>query len=60
VLYCGGDGLTGRVGETALGYDSQVVSEDQHGAGSSLTRVPARVRTLNALVRGVVAGEASP
>jgi hypothetical protein len=50
VTYSGGDGLTGRGGRTAPGYDSQAVSEGRHGADSSLTWVPACVRTLNAPV----------
>jgi hypothetical protein len=50
VPYSGGDGLTGRVGRTASGYDSQAVSEGRHGADSSLTWEPACVRALNVLV----------
>jgi hypothetical protein len=60
VPYSGGDSLTGRVGEIASGYDSQAVLEGRHGADSSLTWAPACVRTLNASVRGVGAGAASP
>jgi hypothetical protein len=36
-LYSARDGLTGRVGRTAPGYDSQAVSEGRHGGDSSLT-----------------------
>jgi hypothetical protein len=37
--YIARDGLTGRVGGTASGYDSQAVSEGQRGEDSLLTRV---------------------
>jgi hypothetical protein len=60
VSYSGGDGLTGRVGETAPGYDYQAVSEGRHGADLSLTGAPACVRTLNASVGGVGAGATGP
>jgi hypothetical protein len=50
VTYSGGDGLTGRVGGTTPGCDSQAMSEGRHGADSSLTWTPACVRTLNAPV----------
>jgi hypothetical protein len=33
-------GLTGRVGRTTSGYDSQAVSEGLHGKDSPLTRAP--------------------
>jgi hypothetical protein len=56
VVQCG-DGLTGRVGEAALGYDSQVCQ--RHGVDSSLTRAPASVRALNAPVGGVGTGAES-
>jgi hypothetical protein len=51
VTYSGGDGLTGRVGGTTPGYDSQTASGGRHDADSSLTWASACVRTLNALVR---------
>jgi hypothetical protein len=50
--YNGGDGLTGRVGETAPGYDSQVVSEGRHGVDSSLTRAPALCQNIKCSGRG--------
>jgi hypothetical protein len=37
-----GDGRTVRVGRTAPGYDSQMVSEGRRGGDSPLTRAPAR------------------
>jgi hypothetical protein len=58
VPYGGGDGLTGRVGGTAPGYDSQACQ--RRGMDSSLTRVPAGVRILNAPVGGAGAGAAGP
>jgi hypothetical protein len=35
------DGRTARVGGTALGYDSQAVSEGRRGGDSPLTQAPA-------------------
>jgi hypothetical protein len=58
VPYSDGDGLTGRVGGTAPGYDSHACQ--RRGADSSLTRVSACVRTLNAPVGGAGVEEASP
>jgi hypothetical protein len=40
------DGCTRRVGGTALGYDSQAVSQGQHGEDSPLTRVPAACQSI--------------
>jgi hypothetical protein len=60
VPYNGEDGLTGRVGETAPGYDSQAVSEGRHDADSSLTWASACVRTLNSPVGGAVVGAVNP
>jgi hypothetical protein len=57
ILQCG-DGLIGRVGGTALGYDSQACQ--RRGVDSSLTRAPASVRALNAPAGGVGTGVASP
>jgi hypothetical protein len=39
--YSARDGLTGRVGGTASGYDSQAVLEGQCGEDSPLTWAPA-------------------
>jgi hypothetical protein len=41
-----GDGRTGRVGETALGYYSQAVSEGRHGGDSPLTWAPAACQSI--------------
>jgi hypothetical protein len=41
-----GDSLTGRVGETALGYDSQAVSEGRRGGDSLLTQAPALCQSI--------------
>jgi hypothetical protein len=46
--HSGGDGLTGGVGGTVLGRDSQAL----RGVDSSLTRAPANVSALNAPVGG--------
>jgi hypothetical protein len=50
VPYSGGDGLTGGVGGTTSGHDSQACQRRR--VDSSLTRVPASVRALNFPVRG--------
>jgi hypothetical protein len=55
VPHSGGDVLTGRVGRTAPGYDSQVCQ--RRGADSSLTWVPTGVGTLNAPVGEQVRGQ---
>jgi hypothetical protein len=52
----GGDGLTGEVGGTAPGHDSQA----RRGVDSSFTWAPANVSTLNAPVGGAGAEAASP
>jgi hypothetical protein len=44
--------LTGRVGGTVPGYDSQAVSEEQHGADSSLTWAPALCQNIKCPGRG--------
>jgi hypothetical protein len=44
--YSARDGLTGRVGGTAPGYDSQAVSKDRCGEDSPLTRVPAACQSI--------------
>jgi hypothetical protein len=54
--YSGGDGLTGRAGGKTPGHDSQACQ--RRGADSSLTWVPACVRTLNAPVGGAGTGAA--
>jgi hypothetical protein len=46
VPYSARDGLTGRVGGTALGYDSQAVLEGWHGEDSLLTRAPAACQRI--------------
>jgi hypothetical protein len=46
--HSGGDGLTGGVGGTVSGRDSQA----RRGVDSSLTRAPAYVNALNATARG--------
>jgi hypothetical protein len=46
--HSGGDGLTGGVGGTVSGHDSQA----RRGVDSSLTRVPANVSALNAPAGG--------
>jgi hypothetical protein len=53
VVQCGDD-LTGRVGITTPGYDSQACVD------SSLTWAPACVRIINAPVGGAGTGAASP
>jgi hypothetical protein len=40
------DGRTGRVGGTALGYDSQVMPEGRCGEHSLLTRAPAPYQSM--------------
>jgi hypothetical protein len=59
VSYSGGDGLTGRVGGTTPGYDSQACQRDDM-CGSVLTWAPAGVRTLNAPVGGAGTGGGEP
>jgi hypothetical protein len=44
--YSAWDGRMGRVGGTAPGYDSQVVSEGQRGEDSLLTRAPASYQSI--------------
>jgi hypothetical protein len=44
--YSARDGLTGRVGGTAPGYDSQAVSEGRRGEDSLLTRAPASCHNI--------------
>jgi hypothetical protein len=44
--YSARDGLTGRVGGTALGYDSQAVSEGWRGEDSLLTQAPASCQSI--------------
>jgi hypothetical protein len=44
--YSAKDGLTGRVGGTAPGFDSQAVSEGRHGRDSPLTRAPAACQSI--------------
>jgi hypothetical protein len=56
--YSGGDGLTGGVGRTAPGHDSQACQ--RRSVYSSLTRAPASVRALSAPVGGAGTGAASP
>jgi hypothetical protein len=58
--YSAKDDRTGRVGGTAPRYDSQAVSEGQHGRDSPLTRCPRCARAFNALVRGVSAEATDP
>jgi hypothetical protein len=58
VPHSGGDGLTGGVGRTALGRDSQ--GRQGHGVDSSLTWAPANVSALNAHVEGAGTEAASP
>jgi hypothetical protein len=41
-----GDGRTARVGGTAPGYDSQVVSEGRRGGDSLLTRAPVACQSI--------------
>jgi hypothetical protein len=41
-----GDGRTVRVGRTASGYDSQVVSEGRRGLDSPLTWASARCQSI--------------
>jgi hypothetical protein len=60
VSYSGRDGLTGRVGETASGYDSQAVSVGRCGGDSPLTGRPRCVRAFNAPVGEVGVGAADP
>jgi hypothetical protein len=60
VTYSGGDGLSGRVGETTPGYDSQVVSEERHGADSSLTRAPALCQNIKCSGWGSGCGSCEP
>jgi hypothetical protein len=52
------DGLTGGVGGTASGRDSQ--ARQGHGVDSSLTWAPANVSALNAPVGGASMEAASP
>jgi hypothetical protein len=56
VSHSGGDGLTGGVGRTVPGRDSQA----HCGVNSSLTRAPANVSALNAPVGGAGMGEEGP
>jgi hypothetical protein len=56
VPYSGGDGLTGRVGETAAGYDSHAVSEGRHGVDLSLTWAPALCQNIKCSGRGSGSG----
>jgi hypothetical protein len=56
--HSGGDGLTGGVGGTTSGHDSQ--SCQGRGVDSSLTWVPANVSALNAPVGGAGAEATSP
>jgi hypothetical protein len=58
--YSGGNGLTERVDETALVYDSQAVLEGQHGVDSSLTRVPALCQNIKCSDRGSGCGSSEP
>jgi hypothetical protein len=58
--YSGGDGLTGRVRETAPGYDSQAVSEGRHGEDSSLTQAPALCQNIKCSGRGSGCGSGEP
>jgi hypothetical protein len=44
--YSARDGRTGRVGGTALGCDSQAVSEGGHGEDSPLTRAPTACQSI--------------
>jgi hypothetical protein len=44
--YSARGGLTGRVGGTAPGYDSQVVSEGRRGEDSLLTRAPVSCQSI--------------
>jgi hypothetical protein len=44
--YSARDGLTGRVGGTAPGYDSQAVSEGRRGEDLPLTRVIAVCQSI--------------
>jgi hypothetical protein len=60
VTYSGEDGLTGRVGRTAPGYDSQAVSEGRHGVDSSLTRAPALCQNIKCSGRGTGCGSCEP
>jgi hypothetical protein len=60
VTYNGGDGLLGRVGETTSGYDSQAVSEERHGADSSLTRAPALCQNIKCSGWGSGCGSCEP
>jgi hypothetical protein len=41
-----GDGRIVRVGRTALGFDSQAVSEDRRGGDSPLTWAPAMCQSI--------------
>jgi hypothetical protein len=41
-----GGGRTVRVGRTALGYDSQAVSEGRRGGDSPLTRAPMMYQSI--------------
>jgi hypothetical protein len=56
--HSGGDGLTGGVGGTVPGRDSQ--ARQGRGMDSSLTWAPANVTALNTLVGGAGAEAASP
>jgi hypothetical protein len=60
VTYSGGDGLTGRVGETTPGYDSQVVLEERRGVDSSLTQAPALCQNIKRSGRGSSCGSCEP
>jgi hypothetical protein len=44
--YSARDGLTGRVGRTMPGYDSQVVSEGRRGEDLLLTQAPATCQSI--------------
>jgi hypothetical protein len=44
--YSARDGLTGRFGGTASRFDSQAMSEGQHGGDSPLTREPAACQSI--------------
>jgi hypothetical protein len=60
MTYSVGDDLTGRVGGTAPGYDSQAVSEGRHGMDSSLTQAPALCQNIKCSRRGSGCGSCEP
>jgi hypothetical protein len=45
-LHNTGDGHKGRVGRTAMGYDSQAVSEGRLGGDSPLTQAPVTYQSI--------------